>query len=151
LGIAKLAVEKYGLMFQRLMGLPVIMVRPANAYSEGQLPFRGQGFVTAAVASIIQKRPITVYGDDAIVRDYVYVEDVAADIVAARESGRIGNCYNVGAGVSPSTNRVLAMISDLARGAGLEVEMIDKPARPFHVFANGLDRVWRWARHSPEK
>lgn len=170
-GITKLAIEKYGLMYHRLMELPVIVVRPGNAYGEGQLPFRGQGFIPTAVASILQNRPITVYGGDAVVRDYIHVEDVAAGIVAALESGRVGHCYNVGAGVGHTTNRVLSMISELARGVGLQVEVVDKPARPFDVLVNvldcaklrndsgwrsrvelaeGLDRVWHWARHSAQ-
>lgn len=170
-GITKLAIEKYGLMFHRLEGLPLVVVRPANAYGEGQQAFRGQGFIATAVASILQGLPITVFGGDMIVRDYVHVEDVAAGIVAALERGRVGACYNVGSGVGHTTNQVLSMISELAQGDGLRVEVIDKPARPFDVPVNvldcaklrndsgwrsrvelteGIERVWRWAPRSLE-
>ena len=170
-GITKLAIEKYGLMYHRLEGLPVVVVRPANAYGEGQQPFRGQGFIATAVASILQGLPVTVFGGDTIVRDYIHVEDVAAGIVAALERGRVGNCYNVGSGIGHTTNHVLSMISELARGNGLQPEVIDKPARPFDVPVNvldcaklrndsgwrsrvelteGIERVWHCARRGPE-
>ena len=168
-GITKLAIEKYGFMFHRLYGLPVIVVRPANAYGEEQQPFRGQGFIATAVASILQGLPITVFGGDTIVRDYIHVEDVAGGILAALEKGQIGTCYNVGSGVGHTTNHVLKIISELARGSGLRVEVTDKPARPFDVPVNvldcarlrndtgwrsrvelleGVERVWHWASRS---
>ena len=169
-GITKLAIEKYGLMFHRLVGLPLVVVRPANAYGEGQQAFRGQGFIATAVASILQGLPITVFGGDSIVRDYVHVEDVAVGIVAALERGQVGACYNVGSGVGHTTNQVLSMISELARDDGLSVEIIDKPTRPFDVPINvldcaklrndsgwrsrvelteGIERVWCWTPRSP--
>lgn len=70
-GITKLAIEKYALMYHHLHGVPVTIVRPGNAYGEGQLPFRGQGFVATAIASIMTGRPLTVFGGDETVRDYV--------------------------------------------------------------------------------
>jgi UDP-glucose 4-epimerase len=168
-GITKLAIEKYGLMYHRLIGLPVIVVRPGNAYGEGQLPFRGQGFIATAMAAVLQGRPITVFGGDLITRDYIHAEDVAAGIAAALESGHTGDCYNVGSGVGHSTNRVLSMVCGLAKASNLPVEVREAPARPFDVpinvlncaklrsdtgwrssieLAEGLERTWHWARRT---
>ena len=122
-GITKLAIEKYSLMFHQLTGLPVVIVRPGNAYGEGQLPFRGQGFIATAAASVLQGRPITVYGGDQIVRDYIHVDDLAAGIVAALDAGQPGACYNVGSGLGHSTDAVLDMITALARAQGLGCEI----------------------------
>jgi UDP-glucose 4-epimerase len=164
-GITKLAIEKYGLMFHALTALPVVVVRPANAYGEGQLPFRGQGFIATAGASFLQQRKLTVFGGSEVVRDYIHVDDIAAGIVAALEAGTPGGCYNIGTGVGTGTDNVLAMVSELARSAGLEPEVERQPARAFDVRVNvldsskltretgwrptvplavGLDRTWRW-------
>lgn len=164
-GITKLAIEKYGLMFHQMFGLPVVIARPGNAYGEGQLPFRGQGFVATAVASILQGRPLTVFGGDRVVRDYVHVDDVATGIVAALDAGIAGSVYNIGTGCGHTTSAVLAMLTALARDNGIDVQVTHEPARPFDVMVNvldcsrlqqetgwhaataldeGVERVWRW-------
>lgn len=138
-GITKLAIEKYGLMFQQLYGVPVVVVRPGNAYGEGQAPFRGQGFVATAAASMLEARPLTVYGGDQVIRDYVHVDDIASAIVAALDFGAVGACYNVGSGLGHSTQEVLDLISGHARQHGAATEVIQMPARPFDVMVNVLD------------
>ena len=138
-GITKLAIEKYGLMFHRLYGVPVVVVRPGNAYGEGQAPFRGQGFVATAIASMLEGRPLTVFGGDEVIRDYVHVDDIAAAIVAALDVGEAGTCYNAGSGLGHSTQEVLDLIEGHARHQGVETEVIPMPARPFDVKVNVLD------------
>jgi UDP-glucose 4-epimerase len=61
-GITKLTIENYAMMFWELKRLPVICVRPGNAYGENQRPFVDQGFVATAIASILMGREITVFG-----------------------------------------------------------------------------------------
>ncbi|NTW89230.1 MAG: NAD-dependent epimerase/dehydratase family protein, partial [Desulfobulbaceae bacterium] len=97
-GITKLATENYAYMFHELAGLPVVTVRPGNAYGEGQKPFVGQGFVSTAIVSILQEKEITLFGESGTIRDYVHVSDVAAGIHAALDKGMPGSCYNIGTG-----------------------------------------------------
>lgn len=164
-GITKLAVEKYALMYHRLFNVPSTIVRPSNAYGEGQLPYRGQGFIATAIAAILKGEAVTVFGGDQIVRDYVHVMDVADGIIAALELGRPGLCYNVGSGIGLTTNEVLSFITVLAQQLGKAVVVEPRPLRAFDVpinvldcsriqaetgwrarigFADGLERVWRW-------
>ncbi|MDP2829314.1 MAG: NAD-dependent epimerase/dehydratase family protein [Sulfuricellaceae bacterium] len=163
-GITKLAVEKYALMYHRLFNLPVSIVRPSNAYGEGQLPYRGQGFIATAIASILNGDAVTVFGGDQIIRDYIHVADVADGIVATLESGRPGAFYNLGSGSGLTTNQVLSFIAALAHQIDKSVAVEAKPLRAFDVpanildctriqadtgwrtkisFAEGLDRVWQ--------
>lgn len=164
-GITKLAVEKYALMYHRLFDVPATVIRPSNAYGEGQLPFRGQGFIATAVATILKGGAVTVFGGDQIIRDYIHVEDVADGIIAALDSGQPGRCYNVGSGYGLTTNQVLSHISGFAERIGKAVEVDRRPLRSFDVptnildcasiradtgwhakiaFSDGLERVWRW-------
>jgi UDP-glucose 4-epimerase len=138
-GITKLATEHYAFMFRELAGLPVVSVRPGNAYGEGQKPFVGQGFVATAIASILQEKEITLFGESGTVRDYVHVSDVAQGIVAALEKGRPGVCYNIGSGIGRSNRDILDAISPFAVAAGLEVKVKAAPLRMFDVPANVLD------------
>lgn len=164
-GITKLAVENYALMYHRLFNVPSTIVRPSNAYGEGQLPHRGQGFIATAIATILRGEAVTVFGGDQIVRDYVHVADVADGIIAALDWGRPGFCYNIGSGAGLTTNEVLSLITVLAQQLGKSVVVEPRPLRAFDVpvnilncariqaetgwrarigFADGLERTWQW-------
>jgi len=138
-GVTKLAIEKYGFMFMRLKDLPIVTVRPSNAFGERQRPSSGQGFVATAMASVLRRQEILLYGCSGTVRDYVHVTDVATGIVAALESGKTGGLYNIGSGQGRTNRDVLDAIYPLARTAGLEPHITVLPARQFDVEANILD------------
>lgn len=138
-GITKLAIEKYALMYHEIAALPVVCVRPGNAYGDGQRPFVGQGFVATVMASLLQGREILLYGESGTIRDYVHVDDLAQGIVAALERGASGSCYNIGTGIGKSNRDVLNSIFPHARAAGIEPRVRTEPLRPFDVPANVLD------------
>ncbi|MEP6957174.1 MAG: NAD-dependent epimerase/dehydratase family protein [Nitrospirota bacterium] len=138
-GVTKLAIEKYGLMFMKLKGLPVVTVRPANAFGEQQKPFTGQGFVATAMASVLRRKELFLYGDPGTIRDYIHVADVATGIVAALESGKPGSFYNIGSGEGRSNKDILDAIYPLAQAAGLEPKVNILPSRQFDVVVNVLD------------
>jgi len=143
-GVTKLAIEKYGQMFLKLKGLPIVIVRPSNAFGERQKPFAGQGFVATAMASVLRRQEMFLYGHSGTVRDYVHVMDVAAGIVAALDSGKLGAIYNIGSGEGRTNRDVLDAISPLAQAAGLEPRVTILPARQFDVEVNILDSSKLW-------
>jgi len=164
-GITKLAIEKYALMFKELKALPVVCVRPANAFGEGQRPFAGQGFVATAIASILRKQEIVLFGETGTVRDYIHVADVANGIIAALEHGELGSCYNIGSGTGRSNRDILDAIFPLAEAAGFKPRVKTLPPRQFDVpvnildcsklsqktgwkavvpFEDGIERTWNW-------
>jgi UDP-glucose 4-epimerase len=138
-GITKLTIEKYAGMFQVLTGLPVVVVRPGNAYGEEQHALSGQGFVSTAVHSVIREREIELFGAEGTIRDYIHVTDVASGIVAALEHGAPGSAYNIGSGTGRSNLDVLKAIEPLASRSGFKVQTKILPARKFDVPANVLD------------
>lgn len=164
-GITKLTIEQYARWFHAVHALPVICVRPANAYGEGQIPFRGQGFVATAIASVIEERPLTIFGEAGTVRDYIHVSDIAIAIVAALDRGECGQTYNVGTGVGLSNLDVVTAIDRLAAVVGKRSRVIRAEARRFDVqtnvldsakltdrtgwrpkvgFEDGIERTWHW-------
>ena len=138
-GITKLTIEKYAGMFRLVSGLPVVVVRPGNAYGEEQRAFAGQGFVATAMHSIIRHQEIGIYGAAGTIRDYLHVSDVASGIVAALDRGEPGNAYNIGSGVGRSNRDVLREIEPLAELAGYSVQTRILPPRRYDVPANVLD------------
>lgn len=138
-GITKLTIEKYGLMFHRLAGLPVVIVRPGNAYGPGQIPGAGQGFIATAIAHVLNHQEVTIFGKEGTVRDYIHVTDVASGIAAALERGELGHCYNIGTGIGKTNRDVLKAIEPLASGLGCRVALHVAESRGFDVPSNVLD------------
>jgi UDP-glucose 4-epimerase len=138
-GITKLTLEKYATMFWAVSGLPIVVVRPANAYGEEQRAAGGQGFIAAAMHSIVRGEEFAVFGPEGTVRDYVHVSDIASGIVAALDHGVIGGKYNVGSGRGRNNLEVLREIEPFASREGLRMLVKTLPPRKFDVPANVLD------------
>jgi len=138
-GITKLTIEKYGFMFNHLKKLPIIVLRPGNAYGEGQKPFSGQGFIATAMASVLEKKEIIVFGQEGTIRDYIHVKDLARATRLAIEKGKDGECYNIGSGQGLSNIDIVKLIKKAAEKDSYEVRIKHLEPREFDVKANILN------------
>ena len=138
-GITKLTTDRYALMFHRNVGLPVVVVRPANAYGEEQRTGTGQGFIAAAIAAIRAGREVEIYGTQGTIRDYIHVADVAAGILSALDHGENGEIYNLGSGIGTSNLDIVRILETPAGKSNLPVRTKILPERRFDVEANILD------------
>lgn len=138
-GITKLTIDSYARMFHVTGDLPVLIVRPANAYGEEQRTGVGQGFIAAAIEAVLRGGTVDIYGPRGTVRDYVHVGDVAAGIVAALERGEDGGIYNLGSGIGVSNLELLELLRPLVEADGFRLQVRHLPERRFDVAANVLD------------
>lgn len=138
-GITKLALEKYALMFHQLENLPVIIVRPSNPYGPKQPGTIGQGFIGAAIAAILKKQPVVMYGENGTVRDYIYIDDLVSGLVAALDCGNPGEIYNIGTGIGFNNRQIIDVIkNELANPAGYQLSTNIQLSRSFDVAENVL-------------
>ncbi|MDX6719414.1 MAG: UDP-glucose 4-epimerase [Solirubrobacteraceae bacterium] len=135
-GVMKLASEKYVLMHRRMDGAPARVLRCANVYGPHQPATRSQGAVAVFIDRILRGKPVPLYGDGAIVRDFVYVGDVVDVILRALEEGEGSATLNVGSGAGASLAEVIALIE---RISGLRAVIEQLPARSFDVQRVVLD------------
>ena len=138
-GITKLAIEKYAHLYYAMSQLPVVCVRPSNAFGEGQRVYAGQGFIGTAIASLLDHRTLDLFGEEGTIRDYLHVQDVARGIVAALVNGQAGQVYNLGSGIGHSNRQVLDELEPLARTLDLPLRLRVLAERPFDVKVNILD------------
>lgn len=138
-GVTKLTLEKYAFLYAKTHGLKVICLRPGNAYGEKQRPFMGQGFIATAMASAIQGRPITIFGESESIRDYIHVKDISNGIFLALQHGEIGQTYNIGTGIGVSVKDVLLKIKSLLKKYDFSFNVIKCEARLFDVNVNVLN------------
>ena len=135
-GIVKLAIEKYLLMYQRLHGFRTRILRVANPYGERQRVATAQGAVGVFLHRALRNEPIEVWGDGSVVRDYIYVTDVAEAFAKALAYEGDQSVFNISSGQGVSLNELLAQLEGLL---GRPVERRYLAGRSIDVPANVLD------------
>jgi len=97
--------------WHRVYGLPVNSIRIFNAYGPR---VRTTGVYGAVFGVFLKQKlagePFTVVGDGAQCRDFIFVTDVARAFLAAAETERTGEAYNVGAGDPQPINRLVELL-----------------------------------------
>lgn len=134
-GIGKVAIESYLSLFERTRGLSPVTLRASNPYGTRQGNTGVQGVVGTCLRRLIEDRPLEIWGDGSVVRDFFSVRDLAALCVMATQSDRTGP-YNAGSGVGVSVNEVIALIS---RVTGRQVRTVYRAGRPQDVPRSILD------------
>jgi UDP-glucose 4-epimerase len=167
-GTTKLMIEQLGFLYHAQKNLPFTVARPGNAYGQGQLPFRGQGFVATAFASAHLGRALSVFGDGSIVRDYIHVIDIADALVAILKYGRAGEAYNIGTAIGTSLRTMLEnficpilakdqLTLNYSYEAGRRADvgknvlsdnklMVETGFSPKITLEEGLNHTWEWMK-----
>jgi UDP-glucose 4-epimerase len=105
-GCAKVAVEFYMNAFREVHGLSTVALRYSNVYGPRQSS-RGEAGVIAIFADrMLHGLPVTINGNGAQTRDYVFVGDVVAANMAVTEHHDLAGAFNVGTGVETSVNEL---------------------------------------------
>jgi UDP-glucose 4-epimerase len=167
-GIVKLAIEKYLGLFHHLHGLDYAALRISNPYGPLQDPAGQQGAISVFLDRIRTGRPITLWGDGGVVRDYLYVSDLTDALELAAETDTRRKVFNIGHGKGASLNELIELMSGVV-GARPEVEYL--PARSLDVpvsvldisraeaelgwsprtgMEEGISRTWEWLLTLPE-
>jgi UDP-glucose 4-epimerase len=135
-GITKLAIEKYLHLFQTLHGLSYVVLRPSNPFGERQRANASQGAVAVFMGKVLRGEPVEIWGDGSVVRDYLYIGDLAAAMVAAGRYEGPERVFNIGSGAGQSLNQVLDGIEQVTGKKAIRRYM---DARAFDVPTNVLD------------
>lgn len=112
--IGKLTIENYLRYFHVKHSLEYTVFRIANPYGERQPFWRKQGVIPIFLEKVYNDAPLTVLGDGSMVRDYIYVKDVAKMIVATLARQPLHSVYNLGSGSGHSVNELISTIESVA-------------------------------------
>lgn len=94
----------------RTYGQDVVVTRCSNNFGPFQFP---EKLIPLFVTNGIEGKPWPLYGDGANVRDWIYVTDHVAALVAVLKRGRKGEVYNIGARSERSNRKVAAQLLEL--------------------------------------
>ena len=135
-GICKLTIEKYLHLYWMLYGLDYCILRIANAYGERQPITETQGVISSFLDKVLPKSEMIVWGDGSVIRDYVYVSDIAKAFLRASHYKGESRIFNIGGGQGHSLNDIVSILEDITRQP-LQPKYL--PGRPFDVSVNVLD------------
>jgi UDP-glucose 4-epimerase len=112
--------------------LPALSLRFFNIYGPRARTSGTYGAVFGVfLAQMLAGKPLTIVGDGTQQRDFTYVSDAVAALIAAAESDLAGRCYNVGSDNPVSVNRLVELLD-----AGETVHIPKRPGEPDCTFAD---------------
>jgi UDP-glucose 4-epimerase len=111
--------------------LPVMSIRIFNAYGPRSKTTGAYGAVFGVfLAQKLKGKPFTLVGDGTQTRDFIFVRDLVRAFLAAAESDRTQEMYNVGAGNPQSVNRLVELLG------GDVVRLPKRPGEPDCTWAD---------------
>lgn len=134
--IGKLTIEHYLRYFKVKHGLNSTVLRISNPYGERQPLHRKQGVIPIFLENINEGLPLTVLGNGEMVRDYIYVRDLAKIIAHMFDKEAKYPVYNIGSGSGITVNEMVAAIEEVCHK---KAEIITKPIPPTFVHKVILD------------
>jgi CDP-paratose 2-epimerase len=99
-GCSKGAADQYVRDYARIYNLPTVVFRMSCIAGPRQFGTEDQGWVAHFLYSVLEGKPITIYGDGLQVRDVLHVYDLLDAMQAAQRSQdrTAGEIYNLGGG-----------------------------------------------------
>lgn len=125
--IGKLSIENYLRYFHRKHGLDYQVLRISNPYGPGQNTASGQGVVSIFLENFKKGLPLTVYGDGSMVRDYIFISDLAEMIAKGFEKSTKNKVYNIGSGKGYTVNEIVETIESVT-GTSAKTEHKEVPS-----------------------
>lgn len=124
-------------------GLPITISNCSNNYGPRQFP---EKLIPLVILNALEGKPLPIYGDGQQIRDWLFVDDHCAAILAVLRSGRAGETYNVGGGTQPANLEIVEqacrLLDELVPGSphAPHVQLITHvPDRPGHDRRYAMD------------
>jgi dTDP-glucose 4,6-dehydratase len=148
----KAGADRLAFSYYTTYGLPIVIVRPFNNYGPRQHP---EKVIPRFVLQGLADEPLTVHGDGAASRDWLYVDDDAEAIEATIEGdieSVVGEVVNLATGVDVSGSRVADLVLELlGKPASLKAFVGERPGQVRrHIGSTEkAERLLGWRARTP--
>jgi UDP-glucuronate 4-epimerase len=106
---SKLACEALGHVYHHVYGLDIVMLRFFTVYGPRQRP----DLAIRKFATLIQAgEPIPVFGDGSTARDYTYISDILAGVMACTQREFGYEVFNLGESETVKLNRLIELLEN---------------------------------------
>ncbi len=157
-GCSKGAADQYVHDYARIYNLPTVVFRMSCIAGPRQFGTEDQGWVAHFLYSVLEEKPITIYGDGFQVRDVLHVTDLVDAMCAARDHRErtSGEVYNLGGGPERAVS-IVEMLAAIERETGrapvLRYDAIRPGDQPLYISNTGKlteHTGWRAGRSAHE-
>ena len=124
-GVQKVCIENYIKFFGYRYDMNYCIMRISNPYGVGQDNRKMQGLIPIAMRKLMNKEPITIFGDGTNMRDYIYIDDLVNCFKKVINYQGEDKMFNIGYGKYYSINEVLSLLENC-----LNTKFIDKVVMP---------------------
>jgi len=125
--VSKWSAEQYIRTIGDLWGLETVALRVFNAYGPGQsLPVSHAPVIPRFLQQALTNGSIVIFGDGRQTRDYIYIDDVVAALVAATTPGIDRAIINIGSGRETS---IIDLIGHIERATCRRANVIHNPGK----------------------
>lgn len=107
---SKASADMLAKAYHRTYGLPVLLTNCSNNYGPRQ---HAEKLLPTIIRSVLERRPIPIYGDGGNVRDWLYVMDHVEALWQVLIRGRIGETYCIGGQCERNNLEMARQICDL--------------------------------------
>jgi len=146
-GVSKLAVENYLALYERQWGVRGVSLRLSNPFGPDQELGRNFGVVATFVAQALAGKACTLFGDGSVERDFIYVDDAVAAMIAASGAAGANGVYNIGSGEGRSISDLVAAIGRILGEAvpvvRAEARSVDPPRTVLDASRAAAELGWR--------
>lgn len=163
-GVVKVAIENYLYLYSKLHSLKYLTLRVSNPYGERQAFDKGQGVISNFLFKATQNEQLHIWGDGSVIRDFVYVTDIASLCREALKKELPCRSFNLGSGIGYSVNDIVTELETClgkkldVRYSGRRVHDVPKIVldissikdyyhwKPTVTLNDGVNMTWRWMR-----
>jgi len=130
-GCSKGAADQYVRDYARIYDLPTVVFRMSCIAGPRQFGTEDQGWVAHFLYSVLEDKPITIYGDGFQVRDVLHVYDLLDAMQAVRAGIKCtaGQVYNLGGGLERTVS-VVEVLRAIAQETGIKPVLRYRAIRP---------------------
>lgn len=131
--------------YHHTFGLDVKITRCSNNYGPYQFP---EKLIPLMISNARKNQQLPVYGDGLNVRDWIFVEDHCAGILAVLEKGKSGEVYNIGSDNEwPNIEIVKSILKELGKSESLIKFVKDRPGhdRRYAIDSSKITKELGWS------
>lgn len=125
-GIFKRTQEDLLRHYQKKLGLKLYIYRVGNVYGPNESIQKEYGVINIWLKNILANEPINIFGSGEIIRDYIFIDDLAKILTLSESTKSINpGIYNLSSGSHPSLNEIITLISTLT-AIPIKVKKLDR-------------------------
>lgn len=121
-GISKFMAAKYSTLYHKLYGIKTITLRVSNPFGpQEKWGNSNYNIINYFINSVLEKKPITLFGEGDQKRDYLYVDDLCEAIyLSLIKDEAVGKTINIGGGRPISISEIAKSIIGIVGYGELE-------------------------------